>query len=322
MDNFKPEHFLILVVDDLRHNLYLLMDILEKVGYATTFANSGAAAIERVKSVKPDLILLDLMMPGMNGLEVGEHLKDELSQGETKVIFLTASDNEQDVIKAFEHGAIDYITKPYKQRELLARIQTHLELKHTRDQLKKSLETQSNLVKQLEKSVNTDTLTGFPNRRYMISLIDKQFARARREGVIFSILIVDLDRFKRINDTFGHFIGDEVIQTTAKIAKKSLRARDTLGRFGGEEFIVLLPETDSQEASEVAERLRRYVAATSLSVEKKILKVTVSVGVAYYTVVDTTINDILIRADRSLYEAKEQGRDRVAMIFPSDPEEG
>jgi len=314
MNTFNPENFLILVVDDLRQNLLLLMEMLEKVGYATTFANSGQAAIERVKNVKPDLILLDLMMPGMDGLEVCQHLQEELSKGEITVIFLTASRDDEHLLKAFEYGAVDYINKPYKTQEILARIKTHLELKHTKDQLMISLKKEAELVKQLEKLSLTDTLTNIPNRRYIMSLITKQFDRARLEEVMFSILILDLDRFKHLNDVYGHLVGDELLKHTAKVIKKYLRPQDHVGRFGGEEFIVLLPETATETALLLGERLRNNIAVNSLLLGTHSLKVTVSIGVASFRSEDTTINKILSRADQGLYQAKQQGRDRVVMI--------
>ncbi|MBP0021881.1 MAG: diguanylate cyclase [Cyanobacteria bacterium SBLK] len=306
MKEFTTSDFLILVVDDIASNLQIIGEILDDVGYGTTFAISGKQALERIFSARPDLILLDLMMPDMNGLRVCEILKANPSYQDIPIIFLTASNEQNNLLQAFEKGAVDYITKPFNSRELLARVKTHLELKYTRDELKKALA-------ELEKLATTDPLTGIANRRHLLTLGEQEFSRVCRYDRPFSILMIDLDRFKNINDTYGHSIGDEILKKMAKVTLSVLGTVDYFGRFGGEEFVILLPETNVKDAKEVAEKVGRKIAEMQFIHIEKIIKITVSIGVAAYQIGDTTIDDILRRADDALYQAKGWGRDRVVV---------
>ena len=308
MKPFNPGEFLVLVVDDVSHNLEVIADILEEVGYDTTFATSGEQALERIKTAQPDLILLDLMMPGMNGFEVCYQLKRDSQLEEIPVIFLTASHEKDHLIGAFEKGAVDYITKPFNTPELLARVRTHLELKHTQDQLRQCLN-------ELEKLAITDSLTEIWNRRRISELAQREFNRACRYNRPFSLIIFDIDTFKKVNDTYGHAVGDQVLKIIAKTVLGSLRKVDFFGRWGGEEFLVILPEIEVKTAINVAERLRKCIAKTVIPLEENFLQVTVSIGVASYQPADKKIDDILQRADQSLYSAKKQGRNQVSCQF-------
>lgn len=305
MKPFNPEEFLVLVVDDVSQNLQVIADILEEVGYDTTFATSGEQALERIATAQPDLILLDLMMPGMDGFEVCNRLKSEVKLEEIPVIFLTASQEKHHLIEAFEQGAVDYITKPFNSPELLARVRIHLELKHTQDQLRRCL-------KELEKLAITDSLTQIGNRRHILGLAQQEFNRAFRYHRVFSLLIFDIDYFKQVNDTYGHSVGDQVLKTISKTVLYSLRKVDYFGRWGGEEFLVILPEIEGKRAIHVAERLRECIAQTVIHIKEQSLQVTVSVGVASYQLEDQTIDGILQRADQALYHAKNQGRNQVS----------
>ncbi len=304
---YKPEDFLILVVDDINRNLQLVVEILDGFGYSTTFANSGIQALERVKMAKPDLILLDLMMPEMNGIQVCQVLKSQQIYTDIPVIFLTASNEENDLLQAFEQGAVDYIIKPCRPSELLARVKTHLELKRTRDELKKAYQ-------ELEKLANTDPLTGLANRRALFEVCEREFERAQRYYHPFSILMLDLDHFKRINDNFGHSVGDLALRITAQTIFEQLREVDLVGRFGGEEFIIILPETQIEDAIIVAQRICRTISQLSLPVQDKTVTITVSIGVATYTNGDRNIDMIIQRADQALYKAKHKGRNRVESV--------
>lgn len=200
---FEPESFLILVVDDVTKNLQLVMEILEQIGYETTFATGGKKALERLETVKPDLILLDLMMPDMGGLEVCQILKADPRYQKIPVIFLTASNEQENLIDAFEKGAVDYVTKPFHSAELLARVRTHLELKQARDDLHEAYEV-------LESLVVVDPLTGVANRRAIDAFAQEEYERAKRYKTEFSVLMIDLDHFKKVNDIYGHYIGMNV----------------------------------------------------------------------------------------------------------------
>lgn len=311
MTLFQPENCLILVVDDLSENLQLISLILEKRGYETTFAISGEQALERVKSAKPDLILLDFMMPQMNGLEVCEKIKANPELAEIPIIFLTASHEQDDLIQAFEKGAVDYITKPFSTPELLARVRTHLELKNAREHLKKLLDKQAQLNKKLENLANRDPLTGVWNRHYFLNLCEREISRAYRYNRLFSILIIDLDHFKKINDAYGHTIGDEVLIAITITVQNSIRKIDFLGRFGGDEFLVLLPETPVNVAVDMAETIRDNLEKKVILAEEIEVRVTVSIGVSTYQLEDQNIDPVLQRADQVLDQAKNQGRNRV-----------
>lgn len=271
--------------------------------YNVTFATSGQEGLDRARMTQPDLILLDLMMPNMNGWEVCEQLKAEPYLAEIPVIFLTASHEKQHLIHAFEQGAVDYITKPFNIYELLARVKTHLQIKHLTDLLKKALE-------KAEKLAMTDSLTEIYNRRYWLTIAQQEFNRTCRYDRSFSVVIFDIDNFKKLNDTYGHLIGDEVLKALTKAIQPSLRRADCFARFGGEEFIILLPETNLDNAREVAERMCQAVNSTKITDQE--IQITVSIGVAAYQSNDTRIDDLLQRADCALYEAKRQGKNCVS----------
>ncbi|HEY9852240.1 MAG TPA: diguanylate cyclase [Leptolyngbyaceae cyanobacterium] len=320
MKQFNPEDFLILVVDDINQNLQVIGEILEKIGYDTTFATSGEQALERVQAAQPDLILLDLMMPGINGLEVCQQLKNNPKFEEVPIIFLTASNEKEHLLAAFDKGAVDYVTKPFNAPELLARVRTHLELKKTREELKAALYEQSRLIEKLEKLATTDPLTGIWNRRYLLSKAEYELDRAIRYQSPFSVLTIDLDKFKQINDLYGHALGDEVLIDVTKNILKLLRKVDCFGRMGGEEFAILLPETDILLAVNVAERIRQQIANLVFNTGDAVLQITACIGVSNYILGNKheTVDAILQRADKALYQAKKQGRDRV-IAYESEP---
>jgi diguanylate cyclase (GGDEF)-like protein len=303
MEAFSPDRFIVLVVDDISHNIQLLESVLEREKYEIVSATGGLQALEQIEARQPDLILLDLMMPGIDGLEVCRILKNDDRYRDIPIIFLTASNESKNLIDAFQSGAVDYITKPFNMLELLARVKTHLELKYAKDQLKKALA-------ELEQLALTDPLTRIPNRRHLYQIAAREMARARRYNYPFSLLIVDIDRFKQVNDTYGHLAGDEVLQSVAAIVKNTLRREDCFARFGGEEFIVLLPCTDTIAALGVANRIRTLIASSSLIVQGRAIAVTASIGIATYRYEDRDLDGLIARADAALLSAKHQGRNR------------
>ncbi len=298
---FRPDDCLILVADDLAQNLQVLGSLLDSAGYATTFATSGTQAIERAKTARPDLILLDLMMPGIDGLQTCAALKQEPQTCKIPIIFITASHDKDRVLDAFELGAVDYVTKPFESKELLARVKTHLELKRAKDELERALA-------EVERLAITDPLTGLFNRRYLYAIGEQEFERTCRYGAPFCVLMLDLDRFKTINDTYGHAVGDEVLRSTARCLRQTLRQSDVVGRFGGEEFLAILPSTPLAQAVTVAQRLRKAITRYSFS---SCDRVTASFGVATYRPGDRSFESTVKRADDALYQAKREGRDRV-----------
>jgi diguanylate cyclase (GGDEF)-like protein len=301
LDSFIPEDFLILIIDDITENLKVVGTMLDEAGYNTTFATSGYQGLNRLKNNRIDLILLDLMMPEMDGLQFCQYLKNDPEIQEIPIIFLTANQEQDNLVNAFESGAVDYITKPFIKNELLARVKTHLTLKQTTDNLKSAL-------LQLQQLSQLDPLTQILNRRSFFEFAEVQFNQAIRDKTIFALLIADLDHFKQINDNYGHLIGDRTLITFTSVVGNYIKKGDHFGRYGGEEFVILLPETNLKDALKIAQGICYLIADLSIPTEKGNLQITVSIGVAVSAPQDTRIEDIFDRADKSLYQAKALGR--------------
>ncbi|BAQ59646.1 GGDEF/response regulator receiver domain protein [Geminocystis sp. NIES-3708] len=307
MANYNPKNFLILAVDDNSINRILLDKLLKKEGYKTKILSSSEQVMLCLTEFKPDLILLDLMMPNINGLELCEQIKLNPHFQEIPIIFITASDEKQDLLKAFDLGAVDYITKPFHNQELLARVKNHLELKFTRDELRKALV-------ELEKLAKTDELTGISNRRNFIALAEREFNLAKRQKRSFSLLILDIDYFKKINDNYGHPTGDYVIKSVAQQCVECLRKEDLCARWGGEEFIIFLSETELKQSIIVGNRIKETIENQTIIAESHQINITISVGVSIYTEKDENVNQTISRADKALYRAKNHGRNQVVAI--------
>ncbi len=283
----------ILIVDDEPKNIQLLANILNAKGYEVEFATSGELALEWTASRPFDLILLDIMMEGMDGFQVCQKLKASPETQEIPVIFLTAKAEIKDIVRGFEFGAVDYVMKPFNTIELLARVNTHLELKANRDFFKKL--------------AITDGLTQLYNHSYIHERLAEEISRARRHEHALSVAMLDLDHFKKINDTFGHKTGDEVLVRVAGLIRRMLRKEDVAGRYGGEEFMLILPNTERQAAFTAAEKIRMKIQNHQWSL--KDLTVTVSGGVCM--LIDEDENSIIMKADRLMYEAKNNGRNQI-----------
>ncbi len=294
MDNEKS---LILIVEDSAINSKLCQSLLAKNGYETEICSDGESALEFLSKSTPDLILLDIIMPGIDGYQFSESIKANPRLKDTPVIFLSAMNDEESIIKGFSSGGVDYITKPFRTQELLARTRTHVELKKAKEKL-------------LQMAI-TDELTGLANRRYFMERLNSEYDRAKRYESKYSLLMIDIDHFKLINDNFGHKAGDRVLQEASSVMKKSLRTSDVIGRVGGEEFSVLLPETEVKAAMFIAERLRKRVEEKIIIHETEELSVTVSIGVSQSSPGDQSVDDIFIRADTAMYNSKREGRNRV-----------
>lgn len=294
MDNEKS---LILIVEDSAINSKLCQSLLLKNGYETEICSDGESALEFLSKSTPDLILLDIIMPGIDGYQFSESIKANPRLKDTPVIFLSAMNNEESIIKGFSSGGVDYITKPFRTQELLARTRTHVELKKAKEKL-------------LQMAI-TDELTGLANRRYFMERLNSEYDRAKRYESKYSLLMIDIDHFKLINDNFGHKAGDRVLQEASAVMKKSLRTSDIIGRVGGEEFSVLLPETEIKAALFIAERLRKRVEEKTIIHDTEELSVTVSIGVSQSSPGDQSVDDIFIRADTAMYNSKREGRNRV-----------
>lgn len=295
----------VLVVDDEPANIQALGHLL-KDEYRVRVANGGEKALSMLQDggqPHPDLILLDIQMPGVDGYEVCQRLKEDPATAEIPVIFVTALDAASDEARGLNLGAVDYIAKPFNQAIVRARVRTHMTLKRKADLL--------------EQIALLDGLTGIPNRRYFDDQLQREGKRSVRQGESLSVLMMDIDHFKAFNDHYGHGAGDQCLQRVAETLKGTLsRPSDMIARYGGEEFVALLPATDAMGAAEVAERLRAAIEGLAVPHEysRTAPVVTLSIGYATYSPEEPGdgLDGLLQSADRALYSAKKAGRNRYA----------
>jgi len=291
----------ILIVDDQAVNIRLLQDIFRDE-CSVFMARNGEQAIAQCRALLPDLVLLDLIMPGMDGFAVCQHLKADPLTRDIPVIFLSAQREEADEIRGFELGIVDYIVKPFNRTVLCARVRTHLALK-----------LQTDLLRRI---AMVDGLTGIANRRKFDEQLQASWMQCTRDQQPLSVLMLDVDYFKKYNDHYGHQMGDECLKSVAQCVEDTLRRPfDVVCRYGGEEFACVLPNTDPLGALHLAEQVLRRVGELKIEHAQSDVApyVTVSVGVA--TVVPdpkATAASLLERADRQLYAAKQAGRGRAS----------
>jgi len=295
----EDERHSILIVDDSNTNIRALSHALMSE-YTVFVAKDGITALEMVKSVVPDLILLDVIMPDMSGYEVIAKLKDSELTMEIPVIFITGLGGIEDEEKGFLLGAVDYIIKPFNNTIVRARVRQHLQTLRQ--------------IRTIKRLGVIDPLTDIPNRRGFNDRLDIEWNHAVREKKSIGLLMIDVDHFKRYNDTYGHPQGDALLRAIAKVFCQTLhRSTDYAARMGGEEFAVILPGTDIEGALKIAEQIRAAIEnATVPCADGSITRVTVSIGAQSHTPVPgDSPDDIVIRADKALYAAKESGRNRV-----------
>lgn len=299
----------ILIAEDDFTSRNILTAILRKWGYDPVVAedgNSAWAALQRPDA--PRLVLLDWNMPGIEGLEVCRRLRAEVSPNPPYVILLTGREEKGDIVQGLAAGANDYIAKPYDNGELQARIGVG----------KRMLELQAGLLEAknaLEHQAMHDPLTGVLNRRAILERLSVEISRAKRESGRFSVGMCDLDHFKKINDTRGHLAGDAVIVAFTRCVQATLRGYDCVGRYGGEEFLVLALGSGGQIDDRLFERVRAIVADTEVRTNVGAVSMTVSIGVVPGTG-DSTLEALLGAADVALYQAKAAGRNRVVYADP------
>lgn len=286
----------ILIVDDMPKNLQVLANLLSEEEYQITMATSGESALESVKDSIPDLILLDINMKGISGFETCKILKDDERYKDIPVIFLTARDEPDDIVKGFELGGVDYLTKPFYQAELLVRIKNILEL--------------FDLRKRLEQVAITDPLTTLMNRRGMIERLEQDISRLKRNSSKACLIISDIDNFKSINDTLGHDFGDYVLKCVAEILSNSLRREDLISRWGGEEFLIFLSDTTLENGYAIIDTIRESIATNNFELNGAKKQVTMTFGL---TTIDEnqTIDQNVKKADEFLYRGKTSGKNIV-----------
>ncbi|WP_342114870.1 PleD family two-component system response regulator [Pseudoduganella sp. OTU4001] len=289
----------LLIVDDAMENIQILNHVLGEE-HEVLFALNGEKALELAHQHRPDLILLDALMPGMDGYEVCAALHASSELQDIPIIFVTALTNPEDETRALEAGAVDFITKPFNVAVVRARVRTHLTLKR-----------QSDTLREL---TLTDSLTGVANRRCFNDAIDHEWRRCLRSGAPLSVVMIDIDHFKLYNDAYGHQAGDTCLKEVARaMVHCAGRSPDLVARYGGEEFIILLPQVGAEGAETVAQRLLANIA--ELAIPHRMSPagnaVTVSLGVATVQPSDSSSAEALVRAaDQALYQAKESGRNR------------
>jgi diguanylate cyclase (GGDEF)-like protein len=355
---------LILIVDDHHTNLKVLFNVLKNAGFKVLVAKDGESALEKLQEVLPDLILLDIKMPGIDGFETCHCIKSSVKTQNIPVIFMTALNEAVDKVKGLSLGAVDYITKPFEQEEVLARVRMHLKLsaltkklEAQNELLKQEIEARkgaetalSNLTQQLEQRVLErtaelthalnalqktqiqllereaklghdavhDSLTNLPNRTWFVARLKHTLRLAKQyPDLLHSVLFIDLDRFKVVNDSLGHLVGDELLKSVACRLQASLRHTDTVARFGGDEFVILLENIQEfSEAIHVAERILEQVKQP-FQVNGYEVFSEVSIGIILNLAEYERPEDVLRDADAAMYQAKAKGRGRYEVFDPA-----
>lgn len=286
MDSYSSA--LILMVDDNPQNLQMLGNTLREKGFKLAAAGSGRQALAFIEKKKPDLILLDIMMPEMNGYEVCQQLKADPQTEKIPVIFLTAKTEIDSIVKGFEAGGVDYITKPFVKEVIFARINVHLRLK--------------NALERLERMSITDEMTGVYNRRYAYEVLARQFALARREEANFVICYIDIDNLKKINDMHGHSEGDKLIMTVTRSLENIIRSTDYIFRMGGDEFMLMFPKAKLDESDNLVHRVREQLKDQSIHG----IPIDFSYGFSqFHCEDDVSVEELIKRADDRMYETKQ-----------------
>jgi two-component system cell cycle response regulator len=301
----------ILVVEDSRTQAEWLAQVLAGEGYETAIAADGREAIRRVRTDPPDLVLLDMILPDMEGLEVLRLVKARSDEHFIPVILLSVKSDLDSRVAGLRMGADDFLAKPFAEAEILARAAAMLRIKSLQDQLRAA-------KAQLEKLSITDGLTGLFNHRHFQERLAEEFRRSQRYGDPVALMMLDLDHFKQVNDRFGHPFGDRVLRETAELIRSSIRDPDICARYGGEEFAIILPKTHLHGAMAVAERMFRSLRGKTYSFEvggdATSVAVTASVGIAFFPSRDVITSELLVKfADDALYRAKRDGRNTICL---------
>ena len=295
----------LLIVDDSPVLRRLLEDVTTRWGYEVTTAVSGEEALDLFEAGHEfPLALVDWMLPGIDGPELCRRLRAEEtgSDRHAYLILLTARGTPADVVEGLDAGANDFVAKPFDDAELEVRLRVGRRI--------------AELEERLRISALNDPLTGLWNRRASRAFLEREAAKARRDNTSTAVVVIDLDHFKRINDSYGHPVGDEVLRETAKRIRGCLRSYDALARDGGEEFLLILPNTGERDALMAAERIRQVIGAAPMSTAAGRVPVTASFGVAVASGIDVDGDALVKAADEGLYRAKKAGRNRTQIGSP------
>ena len=298
----------ILIVEDDPGSRRLVTLRLTAAGHEVVEAEDGQVAWELFQREPFQMVITDWMMPRLDGRDLIRNIRSSGQKGYTYIIMLTAIDDKSQVVTGLESGADEYLTKPFDNKELIARVASGERILKLEEEL-----TQAH--RQMEILAMQDGLTGISNRRAIEEHARAELDHARRKECPLSVILLDIDHFKAINDQYGHLVGDHILRHLAKILTRNLRQYDRIGRWGGEEFIVILPDTKISEAIIVAERMRAETVETKLSLENgKYYEVQISLGVACASGSYPTLAKLVDAADQAMYQAKKAGRNRVCSI--------
>jgi len=303
----------ILVIDDDPNTAKVVASWFAKDPYEVLSAEDGESGLKLARSRRPDLILLDLRMPGIDGFTVAGELKGDPETQAIPVIVLTACRDVEAKVQAFSTGTDDYVTKPFDFEEVDARIRSMLRRRELLSGLESTIKDLSDTNRQLEQLLMVDEKTGLYNFREFRRRLREEWARASRYQTPLSLVFLDIDDFKKLNDSLGHQAGDRVLAEFATLVAGGARANDVAARYGGEEFSIILPHTEATMAVRVAERIRHAVSDFVFLEDEKPSRITVSAGVATYpsSANIRSVDDLVRAADVALYQAKDQGKNCV-----------
>ncbi|MCK5000842.1 MAG: diguanylate cyclase [Anaerohalosphaera sp.] len=285
----------ILVIDDSQTDLFLLQKHLGKMGYNVLLVDNAHDGINAAADERPDIILLDVMLPEIDGLEVCRRLKAGSVTSAIPIIFISANDQPCDKAAGINAGAVDYIAKPFDPGELRARVE--------------SVMRTIVLEEKILLLAHTDELTNLANRRRFFDMLEREMFLARIKGNSLTLMMLDIDHFKKVNDTYGHLTGDRVLRQIGKILKENTYPLDVVSRYGGEEFVILMPETTHSKAVKAAEKIRRIIDECHWDIGENSISISISIGIASIDSHDSL--ELIKRADNALYMAKKQGRNRI-----------
>ncbi len=289
----------ILVVDDSQTTREMVAHALKKAGYTVVVANDGVSALAMVTNFLPDIVIADWMMPGMNGNDLCGSLRSLTTGNYIYIVLMTAATSEIDLTTALRAGADEFLGKPINLKELVLRLEAAVRL--------------LDVERRLRVQASQDSLTGLLNRNSFSNILESEHARCLRYGCELSLLMIDIDHFKTVNDTYGHQAGDMVLQQVARLLKSNVRLSDHVNRFGGDEFCVLFTNTHREDALTCAERLRSEVARLTIEFDGRPIHFTASFGLAECDITTFSPTDLVERADQALFHGKRNGRNSVGV---------
>ena len=301
----------ILIIEDELIFRRMVKKYLLDAGYEIVEAEDGLSAWELFQKEPFQLVITDWMMPGLDGPELVHKIRTSGQKSYTYIIMLTAMDDKDNIVLGLESGADEYLTKPFNSRELIARVASGMRILRLEEELMQARV-------QMEALAMHDGLTGLLNRRAIEEFAEAEFNMANRKKQAMSVILLDIDHFKNVNDRFGHKFGDVVLRQVAQTLKEDLRNYDRVGRWGGEEFLLILPDTELKDAVTVAERLRSKIAVVQITLENgETFSIHISLGTACTSGQFQSLAKLIDAADQALYQAKQSGRNRVCTFEAS-----